>query len=203
MNITAPAHRQRYHNATRAVTSSIRKCRPSLACIAIVTSISATCGASATQPASSLCERLSQILSSPSVFQQRSPIYFLERPCGVSAAPSSDSPNEKAKEGQCVELSSGPSIIPNVDLDGDGLLDALHFKCPGGSGLRAADPCTAEVRFAGGQRLQLPGYFPLVLHNGAYYAVDKTKEASVSGSRSGSAYRITRTGLKLVCTNNL
>ena len=91
-------------------------------------------------------------------------------------------------------------MIPNVDLDGDGLLDEMRFDCPGAGSSQPGDPCEAEIRFGGGQRLELSENVLLVLHRGTYYAI----KGDVYAGRprgGGTAYRITRTALRPVCTN--
>ena len=52
------------------------------------------------------------------------------------------------KNSTCREV-GGAAVIPNVDVDGDGLMDAMYFDCPGSGSISKPDVCKAEIRFGG------------------------------------------------------
>lgn len=166
-------------------------------CIAAAVGVLAFVESSAQEPSQEACRGLARLLSAPTEFQQRSAAWYPDSRSTTKAPGCIDAPN-RAGGGACIE-EAGLAVIPNIDLDGDGRFDVMYFRCPGSASIRKPDPCEAEVHFGGGPKIRLPDYYPIILYQGIYYAID----AEVGLSRvtgKGTAYQVTRAGLKLACS---
>lgn len=49
----------------------------------------------------------------------------------------------------------GRQRVPNVDVDGDGLIDVVYWQCPNQGSAVPADPCQVRVEFQGGGEMYL------------------------------------------------
>jgi hypothetical protein len=113
--------------------------------------------------------------------------------------------NLKKESGETIENAlcidpAGLKFVPNVDVDGDSKPDTVFFSCPWSGSQIRPDKCEMTVAFGNGDKLQLPEYFSLILYRSRVLAIS----AEIGATRTpgtGRAYRISRTGLQLVCPN--
>jgi len=93
----------------------------------------------------------------------------------------------------------GKRRIPNVDVDHDGLIDAVYWQCPGQGSPVPADPCNLSVELAAGKKVEFQEYgFRLVIYRSDVYALS----ASVGPNRTkgkGRMWRVDGNGITLVC----
>jgi len=95
----------------------------------------------------------------------------------------------------------GTRRIPNLDIDRDGLIDAIYWSCPGQGSSTPADPCTMSIELSSGRKIEFQEYgFNLILHRSEVYAI-----AAASGHKRiagrGKAWRVSKIGVNLVCSN--
>lgn len=95
----------------------------------------------------------------------------------------------------------GVRRIPNLDIDGDGRLDVVHWACPGQGSPTPADSCTMSIDLFSGRNIAFEEYgFHLILYGGKVYAV----AASAGGNRpvgKGRLWRVDGSGVNIVCSN--
>lgn len=94
----------------------------------------------------------------------------------------------------------GTRRIPNLDVDGDGLIDVVYWSCPGQGSPVPADPCTTSIEFFSGKKIKFEEYgFRLILFRSKVYAI----AASAGHNRvtgDGKIWRIDGSGVKLICS---
>jgi hypothetical protein len=90
--------------------------------------------------------------------------------------------------------------IPNIDIDGDGLIDTVYWACPDQGSPTPADPCKLSVELSTGTKFDFEEYgFSLIQHKRAIYALS----ASMGRNRTpgdGKLWRIDGKGVRIVCT---
>ena len=89
--------------------------------------------------------------------------------------------------------------IPNIDVDGDGLIDTVYWECPGQGSRIASDPCKMSIELSTGKKVEFEEYgFELIQYKGAIYALS----ASMGRGRQvgdGKLWRVSRKGVRLLC----
>lgn len=105
------------------------------------------------------------------------------------------------RELEVIQDDRGKRRVPNVDVDGDGLIDVIYWSCPGQGSPIAADPCSMSIEFSSGRKaLEFQEFgFRLVLHRSKLYAL----AASAGPGRAvgqGKVWSVDRLGVKLVCS---
>ena len=107
---------------------------------------------------------------------------------------------------ETVPSTGGADRIPNIDIDGDGLIDELLWSCPGSGSVVPADPCTLSIKLSSGKTITFEeSRFTLVRYRAQIYAVAadyalidqmNPKPADVKTK----IYQINKTGAKLLCS---
>jgi hypothetical protein len=94
----------------------------------------------------------------------------------------------------------GNKRVPNIDVDGDGLIDEMLWSCPGSGSLVPADPCAMSIMLSTGKNFEFKeSRFYLIQYRSKIYAV--AIEMKLDGTvDKRKLYRVDGTGVNLICS---